>query len=104
MTIRSLLALAGITFALAGCAIVQAPTSGVLYTSVQGPLTVGDSTKSDKMGQACAHNYLGLVSTGDASVDAAKKAGGISHVSSVDSNSTTVLLVYGEYCTVVRGE
>lgn len=88
---------------LGGCAVVASPTTGLLYTKVQGPITVGTGSNSSKTGQACATNILGLFSTGDASIDAAKKAGGITTVASVDHDSTIVLLVYGQYCTVVKG-
>lgn len=89
---------------LGGCAVVASPTTGLLYTKVQGPITTGNGIKTSKTGQACATNILGLISTGDASIDAAKKAGGITNVSSVDHDSTSVLMVYGQYCTVVKGD
>ena len=89
---------------LGGCAVVASPTTGFLYTKVQGPITTGTGTKTTKTGRACPTNILGLISTGDASIDAAKKAGGITTVASVDHDSTDILLVYGEYCTVVKGD
>lgn len=88
---------------LGGCAVVASPTTGFLYTRVQGPITTGTGTDTTKVGRACATNILGLIATGDASIDAAKKAGGITTVASVDHDSTDVLLVYAEYCTVVKG-
>jgi hypothetical protein len=88
---------------LGGCAFVASPTTGFFYTKVQGPITVGTGTVINKTGEACATNILGIMATGDASIDAAKKAGGISTVSSVDHTSTMVLMVYGKYCTVVKG-
>lgn len=88
---------------LGGCAVVASPTTGLLYTKVQGPVVVGNSTNTTKTGQACASNILGLISTGDASIDAAKKAGGIKEVASVDHDSTSILSLYATYCTVVKG-
>lgn len=89
---------------LSGCAVVQAPTVGFVYTKVQGPIATGKSSRASKTGQACATNILGLISIGDASIDAAKKAGGINDVATVDHDSTIVLMLYGKYCTVVKGE
>lgn len=88
---------------LGGCAMVASPTTGLLYTKVQGPIVVGNGVNTSKTGQACANNILGLISTGDASIDAAKKAGGIKDVSSVDHDSTSILGLYGTFCTVVKG-
>lgn len=100
----ALVALASATTLLSGCAVVASPSVGFLYTDVQGPITVGNAKGTAKTGQACVNNILGLISTGDASVDAAKKAGGISNVSSVDHSSKVILGLYGQFCTVVKGE
>lgn len=89
---------------LGGCATVSSPVGGLLYTQVQGPITVGNSVQTGKTGQTCAHSILGLLGFGDASIDSAKRVGGITKVASVDHSSTSILGVYGEYCTVVRGE
>lgn len=88
---------------LAGCANVATPTAGLFYTKVQGPITTGNGTNTTKTGQACATNILGIIATGDASIDAAKKAGGIATVSSVDHDSTSILGLYAKFCTVVKG-
>jgi hypothetical protein len=47
---------------------------------------------------------MGLVATGDASIEAAKRAGGIQEVASVDHQSTSILGIMGEFCTIVRGK
>ena len=110
------LALAAAT--LGGCAVVASPTTGLLYTKVQGPIVTGNSANASKSGQSCATNILGLISIGDASIDAAKKAGSIKDVAtreeieflaghkdvaSVDHDSTSILGLYGTFCTVVKG-
>lgn len=51
-----------------------------------------------------ANSYVGLIATGDASIAAAKKAGNITQVSSVDHYTKNILGVYGEYCTIVKGQ
>lgn len=103
MKLHQLAAIVLATSALGGCAMVASPTTGFLYTKVQGPITTGNGTNTSKTGQACASNILGLVSTGDATIDAAKKAGSITTVSSVDHDSTSILGLYGTFCTVVKG-
>lgn len=103
MKLYQIAAIAVATTTLGGCAFVDSPTTGLIYTKVQGPVTTGHGTNTTKTGQACATNILGLISTGDASIDAAKKAGGIKEVASVDHDSTMVMVVYGKYCTIVKG-
>lgn len=104
MKLHYLAAIAIATATLNGCAVVASPSVGFLYTDVHGPVTVGAAKGTTKVGQACVENFVGLISTGDASIDAAKKAGNITNVSSVDHASKIILGVYGQYCTVVKGE
>jgi hypothetical protein len=101
---RSRLTLLLAPLLLSGCAIAASPVgNGQIYTHVHGPVASGPATSSAKSGRACAMNYVGMVAMGDASIDAAKKEGGISNVASVDHDSFTVLGVYARFCTVVRG-
>ncbi|EJY8982722.1 TRL-like family protein [Salmonella enterica] len=103
---------------LTGCATGPSPTGIGLYTDVKGPITA-TSLPATKTGKACAQTVLGIVNTGDASIDSAKKAGDISLVSSVDYETTgsypsLVSSVdyettgsypfYGKTCVVVRGQ
>jgi hypothetical protein len=46
---------------------------------------------------------MGLVSWGDASINAAKNAGQIKQVASVDFDTYNLLWSLGAFCTVVRG-
>ncbi len=90
---------------LSGCAVVSSPVgNGALFTSVKGPLVATDSSAASKTGEACAQNILGFVASGDASIVAAKKAGNISKVASVDHNSVAFLGLYSQFCTQVTGE
>lgn len=87
---------------LVGCMSVASPGIGVLFTDVkwngdaQGPL-------GTKEGKACLQTILGLIAQGDASIEAAAKAGGVKSVSSVDHSTKNMLGIIGEYCTIVRG-
>lgn len=86
-----------------GCATGPSPTGIGLYTDVKGPITA-TSLPATKTGKACAQTVLGIVNTGDASIDSAKKAGDISLVSSVDYETTGSYPFYGKTCVVVRGQ
>lgn len=88
----------------AGCATAASPLPAWIYTNVKAPVDAESQVDASKEGKACASNILGIVATGDASIDAAKKAGGIKEVSSVDFQSTSILGLYAQFCTIVRGK
>ena len=92
-------ALAVSALALCSCG---APQIGLAYTEITAPLTATTGTGS-KVGTATSTTYLGLVAKGDASVEAAKRNGGISSVSSVDVKIDSILGLYTTYTTTVRG-
>jgi hypothetical protein len=56
-----------------------------------------------KEGTSCAQSVLGLVATGDASIKAAAKNGGITRIDSVDHYTRNIVGILGEFCTIVRG-
>jgi len=91
-------------FVVSGCA-TAAPgiVTGGIYSGYTIGSSVGPSTGT-KMGEACAMSILGVVALGDASIDAAKSAGGISQVASVDHHSFSILGIYGTLCTQVKGQ
>ena len=103
---RLLLRLAGasLMLLLTSCASVDAPTPGFIYSNVKHGTDVGDgNAAATKTGKACATSMLGWVATGDASIEAAARDGGISRNAYVDHTSKVIMGVYGEYCTVVHG-
>jgi len=84
---------------------------GSLYTGASIPHgmdrteTSGAGKSGDKKGEACVTGILGLAAFGDASLDAAKKAGGITDVHSVEIHATDILgFVYATTCTEVHGK
>ena len=85
-----------------GCLAVT-PVKGVAVTSAQGPITATTYDQSARTGKSCAYSVMGLFSWGDASINAAKNAGQIKQVASVDFDTFNVLGIYGSFCTVVRG-
>ena len=99
--------LAGVAAAamiLTGCAGVMSPVSGSLYMSVKGPLAISPQPGMSKTGTASASSILGLIAMGDASIEAAAKAGGITKIHHVDYESTNILGLYATFTTVVYGE
>lgn len=98
-----LLLVGSLGLVLSGCQAVMAPATGVLYADVKGPIGASTGTGT-KEGKACARSYLGMVAMGDASIDAAKRAGGITEVSTVDHHTTNLLGIIGDFCTVVKGK
>jgi hypothetical protein len=85
---------------LAGCASYY--PIGFIYT--EGKMGVqGAAGATPKTGRACMNSILGLVAIGDASLEAAKAAGGITNVANINYEVKNILGVYGEYCLVVKG-
>jgi outer membrane lipoprotein-sorting protein len=68
---KKLFALILIAGFMSGCAFVSAPLMGSLYTDVKAPLAVTSNAGSTKVGTAKAQSILGIVATGDASIEAA---------------------------------
>jgi hypothetical protein len=90
-----------------GCAGAQFASKGgmgFIYRDSVEANAVTSSPDATKKGEACTTNILGLVNTGDASADAAKKNGGITTVSSSDDKYFNILGIYSSYCSVVRGK
>jgi len=86
-----------------GCARGLSPVGVGLVTDVKGPLMATQATGT-KTGTACATTTLGLINKGDASIEAAKKAGGISVVASADYHTKGTYPFVGETCVIVTGE
>jgi hypothetical protein len=83
---------------------------GAIYSSTQAPSVMdrvevtGDNKPAPKTGRSCSTGILGVAAFGDASLDAAKKAGGITSVHSVEYEATAVLgIIYVTSCTIVHG-
>jgi len=103
MTKHLKLIAAGLVLFVAGCQPVASPVIGLIYLDAKGPIAATQATGM-REGKACAQSILALFATGDASIEAAKRAGGIQEVASVDHHSTSILGIYGEFCTIVRGK
>ena len=97
-SIAALSLLVGSVF-MTSCATTQ--PVGAIYTEVKLPVAVTSDKKSTKVGVAECKSILGLVAIGDASIEAAKKNGGITTVTHIDWDVENILGVVGKYkCTV----
>jgi hypothetical protein len=102
LTTLSVLATA---FVLSGCATswTSAPNGFALIKEDKEPAFVTDNARASKTGKACAQNVLSVYASGDSSIEAAKKEGGITKIASVDYEINNYI-VYGKICTIVTGE
>jgi hypothetical protein len=86
----------------AGCAVGHGPVVAPI-TIVKGPVSAGPATTGAKVGRAEAWG-IPLFATGDASISAAAKNGGISQIHHVDHETLNILGIYARFTTVVYGE
>jgi hypothetical protein len=90
-----------------GCSLAPSPLVGAIYTSMQYPSWyhgVDNAGPGSKRGTAKASSILGLVATGDASIEAAARNGRITKIHTADTQATSVLGLYATYTTIVTGE
>ena len=85
-----------------GCAVAPYQP-GSIYTGHSAPMQATSNEVGNKKGEACQSNILGVFSTGDASISAAAKAGGVAKVGTVNYSFSTILGLYSSTCTVVTG-
>jgi hypothetical protein len=104
--IVSILAVVTLGFSVGGCAMASGGNAGVmgqLYSSYKAPGAIGNGAVGAKSAKACASSILGVIATGDASVSAAQKEGGIAQVTHVDHDNFSILGIYATTCTIVEG-
>lgn len=90
---------------LTGCAAMSVtPVTGFLYTDVSAPVTATNHPSYSKVGIATCTSILGLIGTGDASIDAAAKKAGITKIHHVDFKSTSILGLYATFTVYVYGD
>ena len=95
---------------LTGCgAFLSMGGAGMFYADTKAPSAslayYGPQTTSNaKMGKAQFTSILGILATGDASLDAAMRSGGITKLHHVDVQYTTILGIIATYTLIVYGE
>ena len=87
-----------------GCQPVASPLMGIFFNDTKYGYIATTDTDATKEGKACAQSIMGLVAQGDASISAAKAAGGITQVSHIDYTAHSILGVVADFCTVVKGK
>ena len=87
-----------------GCAGVMSPATGIIYSSTDAPIAATMAASYSKSGSASCSSILGIVASGDASITAAMKNGGITRIHHVDYHSTNVLAFYAKMTTTVYGD
>lgn len=95
---------------LAGCAGMGRapvmPPQGIGFTDYTAPLDIDlDKTAlGTKRGEASSSSILGLIATGDASIQAAARNGQINTINHADYRLLSILGLYTKYTTVVYGD
>lgn len=89
---------------LTGCQPVASPLMGIFYNDTKYGYIATTDTDATKEGKACAQSIMGLVAQGDASISAAKAAGGITQVAHIDYTAHSILGVVADFCTIVKGK
>lgn len=101
---KKVFALAFVALMFASCGAVKTPVIGMLYTDIKDGMAVTANAGSSKVGTAEVKGYLGIIATGDASIQAAAKEAGITRIHHVDYQSKSYVGVYSVYTVIVYGE
>ena len=105
MKTPAILAVACTAVLAAGCISAPFKPPMGLYSEVSAPLsTEGPIQIGPKSGEATEKTILGLVATGDCSIQAAAKNGGLKRINHVDYRYKNILGIVQETTVVVYGE
>jgi TRL-like protein family len=88
---------------IAGCALGHGPVVAPVTFNMTGPVSAGPAVTAPKVGRAQAWGIV-LFATGDASISAAARNGGITKIHHVDHETMNILGIYAKYTTIVHGE
>ncbi|MGZ3697447.1 MAG: TRL-like family protein [Bdellovibrionota bacterium] len=87
----------------AGCAYPMFHPYGWAFQDVTTGVAVTSNQAGNRVGEACTNSIAGAIAWGDASIEAARRNGGITMISSVDEERLGVMAMYSRMCTIVRG-
>lgn len=76
---------------------------GGIYADTTTPMAVASGNTATKVGKSESISYFTLYSTGDSSIEAAKKNGGIKTISHVDAHTKNYCGIKTIYTTIVYG-
>jgi len=103
MTLKHI-ALCSVVLLFTACAhTLPASGPGWVFTEATEGVQANNGVEISRRGEACASNILGIVSTGDSTVEKAARNGNITRVATIDRSFFSVLGVYGKACTQVAG-
>ena len=86
-----------------GCATTY--PVGSVFSNVKLPVAVTPNAgEYTKVGTAECTSYVAMIALGDASIEAAKKNGGITKVHHVDWEVENILGIIGKYKVIVYGD
>lgn len=101
----------GLTFAsfvAAGCAVPdKSHIQGCIMLDVghEGHVVAHDGkVNSTKTGKGTQSSILGWITTGDASIEAARTAGEVNQISHIDYHASHILGLIGDCTTIVYGQ
>ncbi len=95
--------IAGAVMVLTGCGSTL--PVGAIITDVNLPIAVTSvNSVGTKTGEASCISYLSMIAKGDCSIEAAKKNGNITTVTSVDWHYDTILGIVNNYKVTVHGK
>ena len=102
--LKSLVLASSCAALITGCVVGHGPVVLAPVTiNMKGPVSAGPATTGAKIGRAEAWGIV-VFATGDASISAAAKNGGITRIHHVDHETMSILGIYAKYTTVVYGE
>ncbi len=101
---KKLMVLCAAMVLLGGCAVSKSPVTGMIYSNIKAPLTATPAPEQpQRVGRASVRSILGLIATGDASIQTAARNGGIREIHFVDYESQNFFGVLAEFTVVVYG-
>jgi hypothetical protein len=88
-----------------GCIVAPFQPPMGIVSVVKAPLsTEGNFNAGSKSGEASVVSILGIVSTGDCSIDAAAKDGGLNKVNHLDYDYMNIFGIYQKVTVIAYGE
>lgn len=91
-----------VTF-LTSCGFVADGPFGWVYTDNKAPIGMGSAESGAQKGRACIHSFFGMISIGDASIEASMKDAGIKEVYTINKENLNIFGTYTRQCTIVAG-
>jgi len=79
------------------------PTAWIFMETTSGGILHENGVTPTKVGKACGTSILGVVATGDTTVEAAMNQGGIKKAVYTEQYIKSIMGFFVEVCTIVKG-